>query len=189
MTKKLFTVFLFISVFFSCLNGQFTHIGIAGGFGTGVKEPGFGFYGTYAINEQIRILPNFMYYLPHKITTDDGIQKFSWWIFNMDGNYIFLDQEAFQAYGLMGLSLIHLTGEQNEPPFEDKKYHYKMALNAGAGLRLPVSDKVIPFAEVKMALGDKAYFTFREISTTQLFVKAGILIRVAPDKERNIEEY
>ena len=130
-----------------------------------------------------------MYYLPHEITTNDGTQTFSWWIVNMDGNYIILDQATFQVYGLMGLSLVYLEGEQDEGIFQDTKYLYKMGLNVGGGIRLPISDKVAPFAEIKMTLGDKAYFTFREISTTQLGITAGILIRISPDKDRESEDF
>jgi hypothetical protein len=187
--KTIFMAILFISVFPLYMCGQFTHAGIAGGYGTNVKEPGLGLFGMYTINEQIKIVPNIMYYLPNEITTNEGTQTFSWLIFNLDGEYVIIDQGAFQAYGLMGLGLISLRGEQDEPPFEDTKYLYKMGLNVGAGIRLPVSGKLSPFAEVKMILGDKAYYTFREVSTTQLVITAGILIRIASDRIREVEEF
>ena len=188
--KKTFTALLFLSVFHICIYGQFTHIGIAGGYGTSIKEPGFGLYGMYTINEQIKITPNLMYYLPHEITTNDGTQTFSWWTVNLDGNYVILDREAFQAYGVMGFSLIYLEGDRDEQPnFQYKDHFYKMGLNVGAGIRLPISDKVAPFAEVKMTLGDKVVFDYRKVSTTQLVIKAGILIRIAPDKDRESEDF
>ena len=187
--KKRFALVLFLTAMSAAMFGQFTHAGLAGGYGLSIKEPGFGLYGMFNINEQIKIVPSIMYYLPHEISTSGGIQKFNWWIVNMDGNYIVLDQEAFQAYGLMGLSMAYLKGEQDEPPFEDIKYQYKLGLNVGAGIRLPISDKVSPFAELKLILGDEAYFSFRKISMTQLSITAGILIRIAPDKDRDIEEY
>lgn len=187
--KKTFAFALFLTVMSVSMCGQITHAGLAGGYGLSIKEPGFGLYGMYNINEQIKIVPNIMYYLPHEIVTSDGSQSFTWWVFNMDGNYIILDQEAFQVYGLMGLSMVYLKGEQDEPPFQDLKYQYKLGLNIGAGIRLPISDKVSPFAELKLTMGDEAYFSFRKIPVTQLSITAGILIRIAPDKVRDTEEY
>jgi hypothetical protein len=187
--KKTLALVIILTATSVAMYGQFTHAGLAGGYGLSIKEPGFGLYGMYTANEQVKIVPSVMYFLPHEIVTSDGTQNFSWWIFNLDGNYIVLDQVAFQAYGLMGLSVVYLKGEQDEPPFQDIKYQYKMGLNVGAGIRLPISDKVAPFAELKLTLGDEAYFSYRKISTTQLSITAGILIRIAPDKVRDTEEY
>lgn len=192
--KKTFAVVLFLSAITPAMFGQFTHIGAAAGYGLGIKEPGFGLHGMFTVNEQIKIVPSLMYYLPHEIiadlqgTTEDAIQTFTWWIANLDGNYIIVNKDAFQAYGLMGLSMVYLKGEQEYFQFSDKQYHYKLGLNVGAGIRLPVSDKVSPFAEVKITLGDKADFSFGEISVTQLSIAAGVLIRIAPDKDRSAEE-
>jgi len=142
------------------------------------------------VNEQIKITPNFMYYIPHEIKTSDGTQTFSWWIVNMDGNYVTFERDPIQAYGVMGLSLIYLKGDRDEQPnFQYSDHFYKMGLNVGAGIRVPVSDKVAPFAEAKVTLGDKAVFDYRKLNTTQLVIKAGILIRIAPDKERNADDF
>ena len=68
--KKIITAFLFFSVLHQ-MHAQFTHVGLAAGYGTSIKEPGFGLFGMYNINEQIKITPNIMYYLPHEIITND----------------------------------------------------------------------------------------------------------------------
>ena len=192
--KKTFAVVLFLSAITPAMFGQFTHIGAAAGYGLGIKEPGFGLHGMFTVNEQIKIVPSLMYYLPHEIiadlqgTTEDAIQTFTWWIANLDGNYIIVNKDAFQAYGLMGLSMVYLKGEQEHSLFPDKKYLYNMGLNVGAGIRIPVGERLTPFAEVKMTLSDKAYFTFGGVSVTQLCIAAGVLIRIAPDKDRSAEE-
>lgn len=190
--KKTLAVVLFISAFTAGMYGQFTHIGAAAGYGLSIREPGFGLYGMYTINDQIKLVPSLMYYLPHEIivpdVVEDATQTFTWWIANLDGNFVIVNQDAFQAYGLMGLSLVYLKGKHDHWRFPDEKYLYKMGLNIGAGIRIPISDRVYPFAEVKMTLSDKAYFTFREISVTQLSIAAGVLIRIAPDKDRSTEE-
>jgi len=189
--KKRLAVALFFAVFTAGMYGQFTHLGAVVGYGLGIKEIGFGISGMYTVNEQIKIVPNIMYYLPHEIIVPDAIpstQTFTWWIVNLDGNYIIADQEAYQAYGLMGLSMIYLKGEHDHWQFPDTKYHYKLGLNIGAGIRIPAGEKLTPFAELKLTLGDKAYFDFREVGITQLSVSAGVLIRLVPDKDRSAEE-
>ncbi len=170
-------------------NGQVTHAGVDAGYGTSVGEAGFGLYGIYTVNEQIKLVPNFIYFLPHRITTNDGSQTFNWWTVNLDGNYVIRDGSVFQAYGLMGLSFINITGDQDEGMFQDHKSMLKLGLNAGAGFRLPLSDRLIPFAEIKLTLGDHAYFSFREVSTLQLGLAAGILLRIADDRDRNEDEF
>jgi len=190
--KKTIAIVLFLSALTAGTYGQFTHIGAAAGYGLGIKEPGFGLYGMYTVNEQIKIVPSLLYYLPHEIivpdVVEDAVQTFTWWIANIDGNYMIVNQDAFMAYGIMGLSLIYLKGEHDHWQFPDTKYLYKMGLNVGAGIRIPVGERLTPFAEVKMILSDKAYFTFREISVSQLTFAAGVLIRIAPDKDRSAEE-
>ena len=192
MRKTLF-IMVFMLLLPVCMFGQFTHVGIAAGYGTSVKQPGFGLYGVYTVNEKIKIAPSAMYHLPHKITTDDGTQTFGWWMINLDGNYIIIDKTGFQGYGLMGLSFVNITGEQDEvilgQEFKDKQSMLKLGLNIGAGLRFPISDKIAPFAELKVTLGEKADFTFREMTTTQVFLTAGILIRIIADKEEVQEEF
>ena len=141
-------------LFFTSLSySQFTHVGVAAGYGTEIKEPGFGAYGIFSVNEEIKIVPNLMYYLPHKVTTDDGTQKYSWWSINVDGDYIIVNQGNTRFYGIMGLTFISITGEQDEvisgQPFEDKLTMQKLGLNIGAGVRFPVSEYIAPFAEVK----------------------------------------
>ena len=46
---------------------QFTHVGIEAAFSSQVNEPGFGLSGIFRVNDQIKLTPNFLYYLPHKI--------------------------------------------------------------------------------------------------------------------------
>lgn len=182
----IFLFFTFVSY------SQFTHVGIAAGYGTEIKEPGFGAYGIFSVNEQIKIVPNLMYYLPHKVTTDDGTQKFSWWTLSIDGDYVIVNQGITRFYGIMGLTFISLTGEQDEvisgQPFEDKQTMQKLGLNIGAGVRFPVSEYIAPFAEVKYTLGDAADFEFRNVPVSQFNLVAGIMFRIQETKPRGQQE-
>ena len=182
-------IFLF---FASVSYSQFTHVGVAAGYGTEIKEPGFGAYGVFSVNEEIKIVPNLMYYLPHNVTTDDGTQKYSWWTISVDGDYIIVNKEAVRFYGIMGLTFISLTGEQDEvisgQPFEDKLTMQKLGLNIGAGVRFPVSEYIAPFVEVKYTLGSAADFEFKSVPVSQFNLVAGIMFRINETKPRGQQE-
>jgi hypothetical protein len=171
---------------------QFTHLGISAAYSSQVKEPGIGLNGLFRVNDEIKLTPNIMYYLPHKITTDDGTQEFQWYTINLDGNYIIFDQGIFEGYGVMGLNFSVVQGKQDEvilgETFNDKQTLQKLGLNVGAGMRFNISDKVVPFGELRYTLGSKARFSFNEVSTSQFGIFAGILVRITEDKDRTVSE-
>ena len=171
---------------------QFTHLGLDAGFASQVKEPGFGIQGIYRVNDEIKLTPNAMYFLPHKINTTDGTQKFSWWMINLDGNYVIINQGIAEGYGIMGLNFANVTWEQDEivmgQPEKDKRSTLKLGLNVGAGIRLNLGEKVVPFGELRYTLGSKADFLINETTTSQFGVFAGIMIRINADKDRTATE-
>lgn len=177
---------------------QLTHAGIMGGYATEVKEPGFGLVGMYRVNDQIKITPNALWYLPHEINTAngsdilEGIQKFEWYMFNMDGNYVIMDRGTFEGYGMMGLNFAHLRWLRDEnvlgQPEKERRKITKLGLNVGAGIRLKLGEKVSPFAEIKYTLGSKSDFLVTEVSTSMLGISAGVLIRISEDKDRTYDE-
>ena len=171
---------------------QFTHLGLEAGFASQVKEIGFGFQGIYRVNDEIKLTPNVMYFLPHQINTTDGTQKFSWWMINVDGNYVIINQGIAEGYGIMGLNFMSITGEQDEvingQPFEDKLTMQKLGLNIGAGVRFPVSEYIAPFAEVKYTLADAAVFEFQKVPVSQFCLVAGIMFRINETKPRGQQE-
>ena len=190
MVSRRIFIIAWICLFFNGnSNGQFTHLGVAAGYGTGIKEPGFGAYGIYSINEEIKIVPSAMYYLPHNVHTDDGMQKFSWWTISVDGNYVIVSQQAFRFYGIMGLTFFNITGEQDEvisgQPFEDKLTIQKLGLGIGTGIRLPVAEYMAPFVEVRFTLGSAADFEFRNLPVSQFNLTAGIMFRIGETKTRD----
>jgi hypothetical protein len=172
---------------------QFTHAGLQAAYSTQVKEPGFGLLALYRVNDAIKLTPNGFYYLPHTINTSFGTQKYEWWIINLDGNYVIVNQGIFEGYGLMGLSFMNITGEQDEVKlgqvFEDKLSMLKLGLNVGAGLRLNLGDRVVPFLDLRYTIGSKAKFSdWGEVSAFQFSIFAGILVRIKEDKDRSAEE-
>ncbi len=170
--------------------GQLTHLGIEAAYSSRVKEPGFGVYALYRVNDKIKLTPNALYYLPHKINTALGTQKFSWWTLNLDGNYVLMDRGIFEGYGLMGLGFATITGERDEVelghPFKDKQTMVKLGLNVGAGLRFNLGDVLSPFVELRYTLGSSADFTFNEFSTSQFSLFAGLIVRIKEDKDRSV---
>ena len=172
---------------------QVTHAGFQAAFSSAVKEPGFGVAVIYRVDDQIKLTPNALYYLPHKITTPLGTQKFEWWGVNVDGNYVIINQGILEGYGLMGLNFMNVKGERDEVElgqvFKDKSSMLKLGLNIGAGMRFNLGDRVVPFGELRFTLGSKAEFSdWAEVSTSQFGIFAGVLVRIAEDKERSAEE-
>ncbi len=177
---------------------QFTHMGLEVGYSSEVKEPGIGLFGIYRVNDEIKLTPNFMYYLPHKINTSygtpltEGTQTFEWWMINMDGNYVIINQGMFEGYGLMGLNFANIIWERDEVqgnlPIKERRQELNLGLNVGAGIRLNLGNKVVPFGELRYTLGSKYDFLVTEGSTSQFGIFAGILIRIAEDIDRTITE-
>jgi hypothetical protein len=193
MMRKNILLYVFIILRFPIVTfGQFTHVGVAAGFGSEIKEPGLGAYGLFSVNKEIKIVPNVMFFLPHVVNTDDGTHKFTWWTINVDGDYIIVNQENVRFYGIMGLAFINVTGEQDEvisgQEFKDKLSMLKLGLNIGIGIRLPLSNYIAPFADVKYTLGDAADFEFRNQPISQFSISAGILFRINETKSRSRSE-
>ncbi len=171
---------------------QFTHMGLSAGFSSEVKEPGFGVNAIFRVNDEIKLTPGVLFYLPHEINTQFGTQKFTWWMFNLDGNYVIIREGIFEGYGVMGLNFSNIKAEQDEVElgqiYKDSRSMLKLGLNVGAGIRLNVSDKFVPFGELGYTMGSKADFTFNEVSTSQFGIFAGFLIRISEDKDRSVTE-
>ena len=172
---------------------QFTHLGPEAVLSSQVKEPGIGIQVIFRVNDEIKLTPGALYCLPHKITTPLGTHQFDWWMINLDGNYVIVDQGMFEGYGIMGLNFANITGEVDEEIaagtfYRDRRTITKLGLNIGAGLRLNLGDRIVPFGELKYTLGSKADFTFSEISTSQFGIGAGVLVRIAGDKDRTVDE-
>jgi opacity protein-like surface antigen len=198
MTKRILAgVFVFIGLPFIGMT-QLTHIGLEAGFASEVKEPGFGLNAIYRVNDEIKLNPKLVYFLPHKINTSygnpltEGTQQFDWWMINLDGNYVLLDQGIVEGFGIMGLNFSNVNWERDErtgtQPEDEKRQVLKLGLNIGAGVRFNLGDRVSPYAELRYTLGGKADWLVTELNTSQFGIYAGVLIRINEDKERGTEE-
>jgi opacity protein-like surface antigen len=171
---------------------QLTHVGLQAAYSTQVKEPGFGIHVIYRVNDDIKITPNALYYLPHEDNDAADSPKYAWISVNLDGNYVVIDQGIFEGYGIMGLNFVHIKGEQEiagTPPTTDVDSWDKLGLNIGAGIRFNLGDRIVPFGEVRYTVGSKINFSSnKEISSSQFGVYAGILVRILEDKDRSATE-
>jgi len=192
MNRKLLLAILLIGVVSAIESyGQVTYIGGAGHYGTAIKELGIGANAIYTINEQIDFAPGFVYFFPHKEDPKDerdvGYVQNTWWSVNLDGHYIPIETDLFQAYGLMGLNFTSIEvkkdyliqGSVNDR-LKERKTTSELGLNIGGGVHLKLGDKVTPFAEAKYTLGE----------ADQLVFSFGILFRISEDKVReNTEDF
>lgn len=128
-----------------------TTIGGQLAFGTKDLGLGFGARGEFAINDNISIVPKFTYYLGKKTDTGFGSVGFSAWALDADAHYYFTT-DGLNFYALAGLayssfSFSYPSGFQT---FGASTSDSKIGLNLGGGANFAnVSDKLIPFAEVR----------------------------------------
>ena len=103
--KKILSGLLIILSISLVSRAQLTHMGPVAGFASEVKEPGFGLSTIYRVNDQIKITPQFVYFLPHELNFYNSAgdleesQKFDWWMINLDGNYVLLNKGVLEGYG------------------------------------------------------------------------------------------
>jgi outer membrane protein X len=148
------------------------------GYGFDAKTLGVGAKFTYGLSDQIRLNPGFMYFLPKSeetiyvdpITgqTETSSWKTTWWELNLDGNYMFGDEDELCFYGLAGLNITGVsvsyeaTGELD---FDLSESTTEVGINLGGGVQYPFTDKMSGFAELK----------YTAASTDQLGFAAGLL--------------
>lgn len=177
MKKTLIIAVVLCSFSAAGMYAQFTHLGAGLSYGSEVEEPGIGAYGIYSVNPQIDIVPNFTWFLPHKTDYMDGYRDYYWWSLSIDGHYNALEWQKIQAYGLMGLNFTNVTEDYEyqiqTQVFEDRNSELEAGLNMGVGGSIQLSGVIHPFVEVKYTFG----------MAEQFAVTAGILIRIAPDRE------
>jgi hypothetical protein len=179
---------------------QLTHLGLEAAFASEVKEPGFGLNAIYRVNDQIKLTPKALYFLSHTVNTAngadilEGTQKFEWWMINLDGNYVLINQGPIEGYGIMGLNFANVNWERNEVVLgqteEERRQVLKLGLNIGAGIRFNLGEKVVPFGELRYTIGGKADWLVTEVSTSQFSIAAGVMFRINEDKDRsNTDDY
>lgn len=148
---------VFTGFFSKTVNAQDieTRIGAMLAYGTEIENLGIGANAEFGILDKISISPSFIYYLPK----DNGSINVTWFEFNANGNYYFMQDEKFDVYGLAGLNYTHVSVKYDGPSFEGyggdiSNSDGRIGLNLGGGANLNLSGNITPFAELKYVIID-----------------------------------
>lgn len=134
------------------------------GYGSEIQSLGIQAGGLYTINKQFRAAGDIIYYLPGE---DSNGVEFSWFEFNANGHYLFINQEKTKAYLLTGLNFAKLISDNDNIhlPGGDSTDQIYAGLNIGAGAEFSLGS-IFGYLEGKYALS----------SAHQLALTAGIRI-------------
>ena len=142
--KKLLTSAFILFLSFGIHTAATAQISVGGGlaYGENIEEIGLKLDGIYVINEEFRAGADIIYYF-----TEDGI---TFWELNLNGNYLFVEEEDLVVYALGGLNYARQSFDidgMNNPS------NSEIGLNIGAGLEYDLDfAKLTP--EIKYALSD-----------------------------------
>lgn len=109
--------------------------------------------GYYAITEVIRAGGDFTYYFPKS----DGPVSTNVWELNLNGHYIFMEEDELILYGLAGINITGLSVDYDDNEFFGGSYSdSEFGLNLGGGVEYDL-DFADLFAEAKIGnLGGNA---------------------------------
>lgn len=127
-------------------------IKVGGGliYGTEIEQLGLKIDGYYTINEQFRAGADFGYFFPEDYPGGD----LTWYEFNLNGNYIFTQEESLTAYGLAGLNFTTLDISADNGDFGGfSTSTTETGLNIGAGGEYAMDFGSL-FAELKYVISD-----------------------------------
>jgi hypothetical protein len=170
--KKHILLFLLISLTIGIGSASFAQnaereflLDIGIGYGNEIEAPGIKGGGVYQINEMFRGAANLFYFLPGE---DSYGVDFNWLEFNLNGHYLFVNQENTNVYLLSGLNFTKLSADENiRLPSGDSTDKVYVGLNIGAGADFSLGS-INAFVEGKYALS----------SAHQLVMSAGLRIPI-----------
>lgn len=150
--KQLFTS-LFASLVFICFSSltsfaQEGQIELGAGllYGSQIEELGIQVNGSYRLNEEIELAPDVSLFF---VDEDRGLD--SYWAINLNGHYIFMAEDEYNAYGIGG---INITFAENSEGFTlDDESDTELGLNVGAGGEYYL-DSFSLYAELKYIISD-----------------------------------
>ncbi|NOR75634.1 MAG: outer membrane beta-barrel protein [Draconibacterium sp.] len=157
--KNLFKVFIVIAIVstFSFTEAK-AQISVGGGlvFGTRINTIGITANGKYEFTEDWSAAPAFTYFIPK-----DG---FTWMALDLDANYKITQFEGIGGlYGIggLGMTFAHYKVEADLGEFGSYSASgtsTSAGLNLGAGLEIPLSEKMAVSPEMKITIGNGSYF-------------------------------
>ncbi|MDR9418458.1 outer membrane protein [Gracilimonas sp.] len=154
---------MFSVLAFQNSQAQFVKAGVGLMYGTEIEQPGIRVDGVYQINEEIRAVADFGFYLPDETESSGGgvtsTTTSTYWELNLNGNYIFSSdtESGMTAYALAGLNYLNFNvdseasggGFTGSTSFSDSE----VGLNVGAGIEYALDFGDL-FGEAKYVIGD-----------------------------------
>jgi outer membrane protein X len=158
---------LFLLLFIS--TSTFAQLSVGGGIasGTGNFYP-FGVFGraAYQINDKIAAAATLNYFFPKKVPSAST----SYTQINLEGFYTLLDNDWLAAYGIGGVGYSRYSVKYDAPVLGTTKFSDgNFVINLGAGVRYKVSDKFVPFGEVRVPIVK---------NNTRLLVNIGVMVNL-----------
>lgn len=133
------------------------------------KSFGFNLRASYNYSKKLKIVPSINIYLPNKTNYEDGgSSKVSVYAFNLDGHYI-INHKTREKYRVYLLAGAHISGwnikdERTtilDPNGRDiNEFKFVIGANAGAGMQLPLTNRLHFFAEVKYTIAKSHQLVF-----------------------------
>ncbi|MDR6300556.1 outer membrane beta-barrel protein [Mesonia maritima] len=168
ITSLSFFVFCFVSL---TANAQKidTRIGGMLAYGTEIENIGIGANVEFGIIDKLSITPSFIYYLPK----ENGPIKITWFEFNTNANYYFIQDEDFDFYGIGGLNYTNVNVKYDNDILGGfgssvSGSDGRIGLNIGGGANLKLDGNITPFAELKYVIIDGG----------QLVLAAGVKFKI-----------
>jgi hypothetical protein len=137
------TIFILLIVS-NPLNAQLS-VGAGLGYGSDIEEVGIDLRANYYFNQKFGAGTSFLYYL-------DGVEGISIRELNLNGHYLYLSNDRFSAYGLVGLNFF--TIKLSNAIFGDNNKASETGLNIGSGGFYWLNDKFGLHGEARYVLGD-----------------------------------
>ena len=150
MKKSVLVVFLLIcgTLFTSEVMAQQNRAGVFFAFtGGDIDATGIGGVAEFKVAEKVTIAPQLIFYFPD----DRGAVDVNLLEVNVNANYYFLDHDVFELYGLGGLNFSRVKvdfdggGDNSET---------EIGLNLGIGSNFQIGKSFVPFAELRLTLGE-----------------------------------
>jgi len=160
---------IWLILFLGMSTGVFAQLSVGGGIasGTGNLYP-FGVFGraAYQINDKITAAATVNYFFPKKVPSAST----SYTQFNLEGFYTLLDNDWLSAYGIGGIGYSAYSVKYDVPVLGKTKFSDgNFVVNLGAGVRYKVSDKFVPFGEVRVPIIQ---------NNTRLLVNIGVMVNL-----------
>lgn len=120
-------------------------------YGSKLNTVGIGAVGEISIAPKMFISPSFSYYFPK----GEEFVKTSAWEGNANLNYLFINDEKLEFYGIGGINITGMSVQLEIPGLSSfSSATSRFGLNVGAGVNLNIGMKFLPFAEIKYIIGE-----------------------------------